>query len=158
MQDTYEDEAGFREEVEEEENERRRQAVEAIKPLYDLRKVQREVEARIRELDPRGSGGFDHGSAGVLRRWLLDHEPAPLEDGEHGLLARLRWRKDYVYEAASVIRERDPTLYRRLEELGCLTIDEAQLRRAIAQGWLHSADLEPFRMEVRTAVLLIEEQ
>jgi hypothetical protein len=90
-------------------------------------------------------GRYDYGSSGVLRRWLMDHDE-PLHDEEHGLVAEMRpGGSTEIYDAAAAIKERDEPLYRRLEELGCFSIDASAVKAAVQKGWLTASDVAPFK-------------
>jgi hypothetical protein len=139
-------EVDFAAQVDEEDLAARRAAVEAIKPLYDWKLGEKNVEKEIRKIDPKGKDGrYDYGSSGVLRRWLMDHDE-PLHDEEHGLVAEMRpGGSTEIYDAAAAIKERDEPLYRRLEELGCFSIDASAVKAAVQKGWLTASDVAPFK-------------
>jgi hypothetical protein len=136
-----------------------REALDAMRALKQARTWQKEYETAVRKLDPSAS---DYGKMGALRRWLLDHEcytpQEGLVDGELGLVAWLAYAgESEVWEPPSAIRARDPSLYRRLEELGAFAVDAARVRDLVAHGHLAEADVAPFRRPVeRTRQLRIE--
>ena len=120
-----------------------RLAVADIRGLDNWRQTAANVEREIRKLDPKGSDGrYDRGSAGRLRRWLLDHPGEPLYDREHGLKAYLQsGGEDVTYEAPQFVLEGEPSLFDRLLKLGCLRIDGDRVKTAMRDGLIASHDL-----------------
>ena len=137
----------FEREVEEDELQVRREAVESIKTLWGVKQgriafEREEKQARV-----------------ILDNWFRTHpDEARIDDLEHNLYAELRpGGFTTVYEAPAAIKERDPSLYRRLEELGCFTLDDALVKNAVAKGWLAAGDIEHYQHEIaRSPSLRVE--
>ena len=134
----------------------RRAAVEAVKDLWEWRKTAANVDAMIKDLDGSAS---DYSKMGALRRWLTDHDGERLYDGEAGLVAYLQsGGESDAYDSPAAISERDPTIYKRLAELGCFAVDAKMVQERIKRGQLTAADIAPFvRKLARTPSLRIEE-
>jgi hypothetical protein len=131
-----------------EEKDSERAALEAVEPLFVNRKAAAYYEAEAKRLDP------------IVRQWLNDHDGERLFDSERGFVAYLESGGESVhYEKAAIIKARDKALYKRLDELGCLTIDPAAVKEAIGKGWLHKSDLEPWTQTgQRTPRLQVKEE
>lgn len=90
-----------------------------------------------------------------VRQWL-ERKGGELVDGEKGWRAYLQEGLGWNYEKAQVIAERDPSLYRRLVELGCLLVDPKAVEQALQKGWLTTGDVERWRVRVvRTTTLQV---
>ena len=141
-------EVSFAAEVAELESADRRAAEESIKVLHGVRQGRRAFE-------------LEEKAARVpLDNFFRTHpEEKELIDPEAGLRAYLRpGGKSMSYDAPSAIKERDPVLYRRLEELGCFAIDGAKLELAFKSGQLVKRDVAGYVSEgERTAALIVEE-
>ena len=138
----------FAAEVEELENADRREAEASIKVLHGVRQGRRAFE-------------LEEKAARVpLDNFFRTHpEEKELIDTEAGLRAYLRsGGKSINYDAPSAMKERDPVLYRRLEELGCFAIDGAKLELAFKSGQLVKRDVAGYVSEgEKTASLMVEE-
>ena len=138
----------FAAEVEEIENADRREAEASIKALWVVRKERNDwAEAEKATRVP-------------LDNFFRSHpDERELKDPEGGYRAYLRsGGKSVNYDAPSAIKERDPVLYRRLEELGIFAIDGAKLELALKSGQLVKRDIEGYVREgERTPALLVEE-
>lgn len=147
----------FAAEVEAEEVEARRQAIEQISPLFALRQDIAAYQAGARTLDPDAS---DYGRMGVLRRWLHDHAGEKLSDDEHGLIAYLQpGGTTLAYDTPLAIFNRAQSLFQRLFEVDAFVVDEKRVADCIKKGLLAEADIAPFRHVIaRTPSLRIEKE
>ena len=142
----------------------RRRAIEAIRPLYENKKAAALYELSAKRFDPSAS---DYAKFGPLRRWLHDHWGDPtkkqserLYDDEHGYYAYLQSGGESVtYDAPTAIRDRDASLYKRLQELGCFEVSAERVADCIAKGLLMPIDVEPFRfVRIKSASLQVKEE
>lgn len=84
--------------------------------------------------------------SGPYRAWLADHPGESIVDGEKDLIATLdNGGTSHVYDLPSAMEARDPALYRRLVELGCLAWDKARIEKAVEDGLLLASDINPWR-------------
>lgn len=145
----------FAEEVEAGDREDERKAIAIIKPLWEVRQAKTFYDKEVAKLDPSAS---DYGKMSPLRRWLLDHPGEELADAEAGLVAKLRsGGSSDIYDAPSAIKNRNPELYERLEELGCFAIDRDKLKLAFTAGLIAPGDLQGFvSTGERTPSLIVE--
>lgn len=140
----------FEQEIAAEDLQARREAVEAIRPLYEWREQRRMSEAGEKNYDPSAS---DYTKMGALRRWLLEHEGERLHDDESGLVAYLSPRSGATHYASTLeLREKAPELLDKLLLLGCLSVDDKRVRDAMQRGeltkdelasWSHPTDGTP---------------
>lgn len=95
----------------------------------------------------------------VLRTWLLTHpDEKELVDQEWGLKAFMQFGgRTTHFDKPSAIKERNPQLYKRLEELGVFQIDKDLVEKAIADGQLSRGDLFGYAHEgERTPTLQVK--
>lgn len=145
----------FTAEVEAEELEERRRAIDDMHHIYEWRQTEKAVKAELAAVDASAS---DYSKMSPLRRWLIDHEGERLHDDERGLTAWLQPSGSTdVYDTPLAVRERMPDIFQRLLELDCLRIDADRVKAAIRESRLEAADIVPFRHSVaRTPSLKVE--
>ena len=131
--------------VDAEELDARRAAVEALAPAY------RYKQERLAATDSEKL------AQEPIRAFFQVHpEERELWDDERGLKAVMRpGGFTPGYDAPAAIKEREASLYRRLEELGCFALDDKAVKNAIAKGWLAKADLEPFSHQIAKSDSLV---
>jgi hypothetical protein len=85
----------------------------------------------------------------VLRDYFKTHpDETELIDSEWGLRAYMQpGGRTNVYEHPNVVRETNPKLYARLEQLGVFRFDDDAVKKALADGLLTHGDLEGFAHE-----------
>lgn len=134
-------------EDEADENVQRRAAVEALEGLWEAREARKLYEA------------LEKSSRQAVDAFFQGHpEERELFDNEKGYRAHFRsGGTTDLYDSALAVKERNPALYRRLEELGCLGIDEKMVKNAIQKGWITTGDIEHIRHQIeRTPSLLVD--
>lgn len=112
-------------------------AVAAIK-AYDVERAN-EQQAKAQK-DAAGN---------VLRDYFKTHpDETELVDHEWGLRAFMQpGGRTNVYEHPNVVRETNPKLYARLEQLGVFRFDDDAVKKALADGLLTHGDLDGFAHE-----------
>lgn len=123
----------------------KRAAVDSIKPLYDLKEEKKAYEKGIKLFDPEAS---NYGAYGPLRRWLTDNPGERLHNDAGDLVAYLASGGSHVtVEAAAIVAEADPSLFRRLLALGLVEIQGAKVKDAVREGKIAQADVERWLLE-----------
>ncbi|MDR7495298.1 MAG: hypothetical protein QN190_14135 [Armatimonadota bacterium] len=97
-------------------------------------------------------------AAELLRSWLRANGERELIDAETGLGVRLRERQGAPAYDAVAIRERDPALWQRLVDLGCVAVDHRAVRAQERAGQI--GGLDPYRIpgSVTEALIVVEGQ
>lgn len=97
-------------------------------------------------------------AADLLRSWLRASGERELVDGETGVGVRLQERRGAPSYDALALRERDPALWHRLLELGCVTVDHRAVQAQERAGQI--AGLDRYRMPgpVTEALVVVEGQ
>lgn len=124
-------------EVEAEEVDARRAAIDSIKP-YDVERANEASTHAAKEL---------HGL--VLRNYFMAHpDETELVDNEWGLRAYMqRGGRTRLYDSPAVIKADNPKLYARIEALGLLRIDDDAIKQALKEGLLTRGDLGNYMHE-----------
>ena len=89
----------------------------------------------------------------LIKAYLQSHPGGVLWDGEARLEARLQMRAGVIYDLVS-IRAKNPVLFDRLADLGCLTVDSQVLKAQLDQ----LPGVEGYRMPGRATQALMVEQ
>ena len=138
--------AGIQAAIDAEELSEERAAVDAIKVVFGLRQGQRELKKQ------------EDIERVPLDNYFRIHPDVRLDDELRVAFMRSGGMTT-KYDAPSAIRERNPALYRRLEELGCFRIDSDRVADALVAGWITPGDIEPYRTKgERNPSLIIEEK
>lgn len=117
-----------------------RELVESLADIRDIRDAMSQTRRTLSEAEL------------PVKQWLEFHDE--LVDGEKGLRAYLTESRGFNYEKLAVIQEADPSLYRRLEALGCFEINPEAITTALQKGWLTVGDIERWRFAKVTATVL----
>ncbi len=123
--------AGFLSDLDDEEKDSRLAAIAAIKP-FDVERANEKTAEAAKETQGK-----------VLRQFLLTHpNDKDLVDHEWNLRAYMqKGDRSTWYDPAWEIKEQNPRLYARLEELRLLTIDHKAVKLALANGSLTHGDI-----------------
>ena len=89
----------------------------------------------------------------LIKAYLQSHPGEVLWDGETRMEARLQMRAGVIYDLVS-IRAKNPVLFDRLADLGCLTVDSQVLKAQLDQ----LPGVEDYRMPGRATQALMVEQ
>lgn len=127
----------LRREIEAEEAQANLEAIKAIKG-YDVERAN-EAQDKARK-DAHGN---------TLREWFKRNpDETELVDHEWQLRAFMQpGGRTNVYEHPNVVRETNPKLYARLEQLGVFRFDDDAVKKALADGLLTHGDLDGFAHE-----------
>ncbi len=137
----------FAQEVEADSIAAEREAIEALRTLHGIKEGRKAFEAEEKK------------ARIPIDDWFLGHpDEQSLTDPELGFVAKLQsGGTSLVYEAVHLIAAKDEALFRRLLELGCLSIDADAVKTAQGKGLIVPGDLDHWRKPVeRSRRLLVE--